>query len=129
MLELFARCVTFQAFCRLLTFFQNYYSQKTLLRNTIRVPNGWDPDQDIRANVLSVLIWVQIACKCYQQTTKVATSLKRVNHCPFENKIHIIYFTYFLFFNQFISNIMYDHVNRYSRKRVDPDQLASEEAN
>ena len=27
----------------------------------------------ISTNVLSVLIWVQIVCKCYQQMTKVAS--------------------------------------------------------
>ena len=40
--------------------------------NTIRVSNGLDPEQD-----LSVLIWVQTACKGYHQTTKVAADKKK----------------------------------------------------
>ena len=34
----------------------------------------------IRTDVLSVLIWVQTVCKCYQQTTIVAASEERVNN-------------------------------------------------
>ena len=37
------------------------FSKKNYLRNTIRVSNGLDPDQDIM---------VQTACKGYQQTIK-----------------------------------------------------------
>ena len=33
----------------------------------------------IKPDFLSGLIWVQTVCKCYQQTTKVATSGERVN--------------------------------------------------
>ena len=33
----------------------------------------------IRANILSVLIWVETVCKGYQQTAKVASSKERVN--------------------------------------------------
>ena len=32
----------------------------------------------IRSNLLSVLIWVQTVCKCFQQTTKVAACTERV---------------------------------------------------
>ena len=33
----------------------------------------------IRTDDLSVLIWVETVCKCYQQMTKVAASEERVN--------------------------------------------------
>ena len=36
----------------------------------------------IRTDVLSVLIWVQTVCKCYQQITKVTASIERVNILP-----------------------------------------------
>ena len=38
---------------------------KKIFRNTIRVSNSLDPDQDRH----SVLLWVQTVCKGYQQTT------------------------------------------------------------
>ena len=34
---------------------------------------------EISTDILSVLVWVQIVCKGYQQTTKVGTSKERVN--------------------------------------------------
>ena len=44
------------------------------LRNTIRVSNSLDPDQD---RDMSVLILVQTVCKGYQQMTKIITSKRR----------------------------------------------------
>ena len=52
-------------------FFQNYLF-KNSFRNTIRVSNDLDPDQDRH---LLVLIWVQTVCKGYQQTTLVDKEL------------------------------------------------------
>ena len=48
---------------------------KASFRNTIRVSNVCI---QIRAEVLSVLIWEQTVCKGNQQTTKVAAGKKRV---------------------------------------------------
>ena len=47
--------------------------------DVFRVSNVLDPD-------LSVLIWIQTVCKCYQQMTNVAASKERVHflnthHC------------------------------------------------
>ena len=56
--------------CRLfskLTFFKTYFS------NTSRVLNGFDP---IRTNVILVLIWIQIVCQGYQQTTESSLAKK-----------------------------------------------------
>ena len=53
--------------CRLLTFFKIKFS-KNSSRNTIRVSNCLI---QIRTNIVSVLIWVQIVCKCFQKITKV----------------------------------------------------------
>ena len=47
---------------------QNLPVQK-YFRNTIRVSNGLDLDQNRHS---SALIWVQTVCDGYQQTTKVA---------------------------------------------------------
>ena len=48
---------------------------KKSFRNTIRVSNGLDLDQD-QCSV--ALIWIQTVCKGYKQTTKVALSKKIV---------------------------------------------------
>ena len=40
----------------------------------------------VRTNILSVLISVQTVCKDYQQTTKVAASMERVNRMENSNK-------------------------------------------
>ena len=55
----------------------NFFSSKNSFKNTIRVSNGLDPDQDHSIDVLSVLILAQTLCKCYQQMTKVTTSKER----------------------------------------------------
>ena len=47
-------------------FFQNRLFSKNSFRNTIRVSNSLDSDQ---ADILSGLIWVQIVCEGYLQTT------------------------------------------------------------
>ena len=47
---------------------------KNSFKNTIRVSNNLDPDQ---ADILSGLIWVQIVCKSYQQTTLVGKELNK----------------------------------------------------
>ena len=52
--------------CRLLTFFKIIFFFKKSFRNTVRLSNCLDPDQD-RHSV--VLIRVQTVCKNYQQTT------------------------------------------------------------
>ena len=67
----------FPCFCgRLLVFFQNKLFQKILSGTlsecqTVRIQIGTD--------AMSVLIWVQTACKIYQQTTKIAASKERVS--------------------------------------------------
>ena len=43
----------------------------------------------MRADILSILIWVQTACKGYQQTTKVAASKERVSYLPFSGTIKL----------------------------------------
>ena len=57
-------------------FFQNYFFQKILSGILSECQTVWI---QIRADILSALIWVQTVCKGYQQTTKVATSEERVN--------------------------------------------------
>ena len=65
--------------CRLLTFFKNGLFQKNLSGTLIRVSNCLDPDQD-RQNVGPDLGPDCLAvCKDYQQTTKVAASMEKVN--------------------------------------------------
>ena len=54
--------------CRLLTFISKLLFLKISFRNTVRVSNGLDPNQDRRF----VLIWIQTVCEGFQQTTKVA---------------------------------------------------------
>ena len=69
--KLLACLVMFHVFvvvCRL--FIQNLPVQK-YFKNTIRVSNWLDPDQDRH---LWALIWIQTAWNGYQQTTKVAAS-------------------------------------------------------
>ena len=72
----FANCVILHVFCRLgnflnrLFFFQNNLSGMPSGCQTVWI--------QIRPDFLSGLIWVQTVCKNYQQTTKVATSGKRV---------------------------------------------------
>ena len=53
--------------CPLLTFFQNKLFQKILSGTLSECQTVWI---QINTNILSVLIWVQTVCKCYQQTTK-----------------------------------------------------------
>ena len=52
-------------------FFQNKLFKRKIFRKPDQSVFGLDPDQD---NILSVLVWVQIVCKGYQQMTKVTTS-------------------------------------------------------
>ena len=58
------------ALCMLLlsssVFFSKLFFSKNSFRNTMRVSNGLDPDQDQQ---MSVLIWVQTVYKGYEQTT------------------------------------------------------------
>ena len=48
---------------------------KNSFRNTVRVLNSLDIDQDFK----SVVIWVQTVCKGYELTTKVTAGKERVN--------------------------------------------------
>ena len=61
-------------FCRLY-FFKSTFSKKSF-RNTTGLSNSADPDE--ARHILSGLVWVQIVCKGYQQTAKVATSGENV---------------------------------------------------
>ena len=56
-------------------FFQNYFLQKILSGILSECQTDWT---QIRTDILSVLIWVQIVCKGYLQMTKVAASKERV---------------------------------------------------
>ena len=60
--------------CRLLVFFSIKYF-KISFRNTIGVSSSLDPDQD-RQHMLSVLVWFQVVCKGYTQTTLVCKRMK-----------------------------------------------------
>ena len=80
------------------TLFSKLTFKKNHFRNTIRVSNCLDPDQD---RILLVLIWVQTIGKDYQQRTKVEASKERVK------LIHSVV---------------------WSKNSVDPAQLASDEA-
>ena len=55
-------------------FFQNQLFQKFLSGTQSECQTVWN---QIRTDVLSVLIWVQIVCKGYHQTTKVVASKER----------------------------------------------------
>ena len=59
--------------------FQNQFSKKTF-RNTIRVTNSLNPDQD--RHFVGVLIWVHSVFKGYQQTTKIPTNKGKVHLNP-----------------------------------------------
>ena len=68
--------VNFSCFCcHLLIFFQNKHFQKILSGTLSESQTVWI---QIRTDALLVLMWVQIVCKCYQQTTKVTASKERV---------------------------------------------------
>ena len=53
-------------------FFEKFFQELLSESQTVLI--------QIRADILSVLIWVQNVCKGYQQTTKVAASKERVNN-------------------------------------------------
>ena len=61
--------------CLLLTFFI-FFFQKDLSGTLSECQTVWI---QIRTDIMSILIWVQTVCNCYQQTTKVGTSKSRVN--------------------------------------------------
>ena len=58
----------FEFFCHLLIFSKSTFS-KNSFRNIFRVSNSLDPDQ--AQSKTSGLVWVQTACKGYQQMTLV----------------------------------------------------------
>ena len=68
----------------------------------------------IRTDILSVLIWIQTVCKCYQQTTKVTARKKRVK--KFYTIFVIISARCIIFFS-----ILYHLLNL----GLNPDQLAA----
>ena len=57
------------------TLFSKLTLSNNSFRNTIRMSNGLDPDQE------SVLIWVQTVCKGLQKMTKVIASKEGVKTC------------------------------------------------
>ena len=60
-------------------FFKNsFFKKQYLSRKISECQTAWN---QIRTDVLSVLIWVQTVCKGYQQTTKVAACRQIVMHC------------------------------------------------
>ena len=67
----------FQLFCLLQTFFQNK-PLKNLSGTLSECQTVWI---QIRPDVMSDLIWVQIVCKDYQQTTTFAAGSQRVHVC------------------------------------------------
>ena len=73
---LIAGWVIFHAFVVICWLFSKLTFSKNSFRNTIRVSNGLDPDQD-RHSVGPDQ--VQSVCKGYQQITIVAPSMIRVN--------------------------------------------------
>ena len=56
-------------------FFQNQFFQQILSGTLSECQTVWI---QIRTDILSVLIWVQTVCKCYQQITKFVASKERV---------------------------------------------------
>ena len=62
--------------CRLQTFLQNNLSPKIPSGTQSGCQTVWI---QIRTDIMSVLIWVQMVCKGYQQMTKVTASKERVN--------------------------------------------------
>ena len=69
---LFAYWIFFHAFLSFDDFFQNLCSRKILSGIPSECQTVWT---QIRTDVLSVLIWVQIVCKGYQQTTLIGKEL------------------------------------------------------
>ena len=43
----------------------------------------------IKTDILSSLIWIKTFCKCYQQMTKVTTSMPRISRNSFRNTIRV----------------------------------------
>ena len=77
--------------CRLMTFFRNYFFQKESLRNTIRVSNGLNTDQDRRYD-LGPNCLHRLSAK---QTTLVGKELKitpTLTKCIFRNTLYCIIF-------------------------------------
>ena len=73
---LFACSVSFHSsFCRLLICFKISLFNKAISRTLSECQAVWI---QIRTDILSVLVWVQIVCKGYQQATEVAASIARV---------------------------------------------------
>ena len=68
----------FQLFCLLQPFFQNKLFQKNLSGTLSECQTVWI---QIRPDVMSDLLWVQIVCKDYQQTTTFAAGSQRVHVC------------------------------------------------
>ena len=69
-LFLFSAKVIFHTFVVICRLFSKLPFSKNYFRNTIRVSNSLDPDQD-RPDILSVLFLVQTVCKGYQQTKRL----------------------------------------------------------
>ena len=83
---------------------------KISFRNTDRVSNSLDPHKDW-TDKMSVLIWVQSACKAYQQTTKVAASKDTVQRTSTKERMH--------------SELFYSAVHKTVRKHFKNNQMNS----
>ena len=108
---------------------------KYSFRNTIKVSNSLDPDQEY---ILSVLIWVQTVCKVYLQTTKVPAcketvraATKSLTHlCRMEFLIVMNWTSQFLilgllcgifhFYSNFKRNFCKQTVENLIRRRILP---------
>ena len=62
--------------------FSNYMFQK-ILAGALSLLNRFEPEQ---TDILSAVIWVQIACIGYQQMTEVTASMERVKQLIFVRK-------------------------------------------
>ena len=69
-------------------FFQNELFRKVLSGALSECQTVWI---QIRTDILSILIWVQILCKGYQQTKEVTASKERIDETT-EEKITMDYF-------------------------------------
>ena len=65
--------------------FKNNFSTKNSFRNTIKVSNGLDLDQDL----LLVLIWVQTVCKSDQHAKKLPQARKGLKKAT-KNDFHLL---------------------------------------
>ena len=88
-------------------FVQKYFFSKNYFRNTSECQTVWI---QIRTTILSIFIWVQTVCNCYEQTTKTSLARKGLKGTKITGERFLMLWAYIIFLVHTVRTLMRCHI-------------------